>query len=698
MAWKTKLAELLVEIKAPIGPLKSAMAKAGAIVKRGMSTMGRWARRGALAIGVGLAAALVYATKAAMKQEDAEIDLAAALRTTGDATESNIARLKRYAAELQKTTIYGDEEILAQMAYAKNLGVTTDKLEESAKAAIGLAAAYKLDLSAAMMLVGRASQGQTQMLTRYGIVLREGLSDQEKFNEVLHIGAAGFGLAEEKAKGTRGVLTRLWNVIGDIAEVIAKPLLERLLEAATNTLVWVQANKELVATKVGEWIGKLIAGLEKLAPVMKFVAKYWKGFLGVMAAFAIAPGIVAIGKIINFLGLATAAVVKFGKTVTVVAKAGLAFVVGAKAVADVNRLDKLGVALKSASTPAKRLALYITKLLVKIKSLGLSLRFVVLRFKLAGVAAKSMAIAGAAGIAVIVAEVVLLLRALWQIYNYKRILRKQGKAATKEEIQEYKDRINALDKEAAARRKAARAKKEAGAAERAALIKKNEAERAAAKEVHRVALAEYDARKERENSIEVLENQLEMYKEMVGFEKEIADIEAKLRKERARDIGKELDIPGRKVLDKLELKIIQEDEAKQKEVADEAARKAKEAADEKLRMQDELYTDAKGYEKELSDTRKNLRLKEAAEYAKVLGISAEEAYKILTGKLAGAATLTAKVGLTGFEQAWAQIATGASQTEKEIAKATKETAKYTKTIAEKTTIIANKKDTGGFGP
>jgi len=98
---------------------------------------------------------------------------------------SNIVEMKKYAATLQSMTIYGDEQILSQMAYGANLGITTEKLQAATKAAIGLAAKFRLDLSSAMMLVGRASQGQTQLLTRYGIVLDETLTPQEKFNELL---------------------------------------------------------------------------------------------------------------------------------------------------------------------------------------------------------------------------------------------------------------------------------------------------------------------------------------------------------------------------------------------------------------------------------------------------------------------------------------------------------------------------------
>ncbi len=296
MAIKEKLAELIVDINAKLAPLKGSLAKANAMLKRGFAGMRRMARRAAIAIGVALVAALAWATKAAAVQEDAEVSLAAALRKTGDATEKNMRGLKKYAATLQETTKFGDEEIIAQMAYAKNLGVSTAQLKAAAKAAIGLAAKYKLDLRTAMMLVGRASQGQTQMLTRYGIVLDEGLTSQEKFNEVLLIGASAFELAEAAASSTTGKLKQLWNTIGDIAEVIGAPLLKKIGAVAKSVKEWADENQKLVTENVRRWMDAISDALSRLKPLMVFMAKNPRLMLGALLALISAPFLPWIGS------------------------------------------------------------------------------------------------------------------------------------------------------------------------------------------------------------------------------------------------------------------------------------------------------------------------------------------------------------------------------------------------------------------
>ncbi|MFA6790681.1 MAG: hypothetical protein WCR65_03825, partial [Parcubacteria group bacterium] len=168
---------------------------------------------------------------AAMLQERAERSLSAA-------TGENIEQFKNYASEMQKRTVYGDELILQEMAYGTNLGITTGKLKEAATAAMGLAERYQIDLRTAMMLIGRASQGQTQMLTRYGIVLDDTASQEQRFAQLLKIGAESFHLTEAAAASLEGKARSLGNRWGDVKEKLGAPIadfaisqLEKLVHA-----------------------------------------------------------------------------------------------------------------------------------------------------------------------------------------------------------------------------------------------------------------------------------------------------------------------------------------------------------------------------------------------------------------------------------------------------------------------------------
>ena len=130
--------------------------------------------------------------------------------------------LKNYASELQNATVHGDEFLMEQMAMGINMGISSDKIKEATKAAIGLAECYKMDVKTSMQIVARANHGQTSMLTRFGIVLDDSMNKQEKFNALLKMGAEGFKIAEEKAKTLGGRLQQQGNTWGDLKEEIGR--------------------------------------------------------------------------------------------------------------------------------------------------------------------------------------------------------------------------------------------------------------------------------------------------------------------------------------------------------------------------------------------------------------------------------------------------------------------------------------------
>lgn len=101
--------------------------------------------------------------------------------------------------------------------------------------AIDVARAKGMDLVSASELIGRVSQGNTAMLTRYGIVLREGASATEALAEIQRRFA---GQGEAWAQSYQGQLRMLQITWQEIKEGIGAGL----LPLATRTLGWIKAN------------------------------------------------------------------------------------------------------------------------------------------------------------------------------------------------------------------------------------------------------------------------------------------------------------------------------------------------------------------------------------------------------------------------------------------------------------------------
>lgn len=211
-------------VKGPISGVIAQLKKLGSVTKKvsaGMRKLGAGIgnsmRAAAVSIGIAVAAGTVL-VKLYTKQQDAEGRLVDALKLTGDATDANIDKFKKFASGIQKLTVHGDEAVLELFVLAKAMGITTDKAEDATKAAIGLAARYKIDVTSAMKLVAKASSGQTGELARYGIVLKSTLSPQEKFNALLMMGKASFSFAEKEAGRLAGRFAQFKNSLGDVGE------------------------------------------------------------------------------------------------------------------------------------------------------------------------------------------------------------------------------------------------------------------------------------------------------------------------------------------------------------------------------------------------------------------------------------------------------------------------------------------------
>ncbi len=163
-------------------------------------------------------------------QEEAVSRLIATLKKEGIYTEALSASLQELASDIQGVTTEGDELTLSNIALMQNLGhLAEDQIPDATRAAIGLAKVMGVDSTTAFKLLGRAASGNSDMFTRYGITLDKTLSDQEKFNELLRIGADGFQLAEAEAKTGAGAIKQFGNLVGDLKEKLGDLIKEALM-------------------------------------------------------------------------------------------------------------------------------------------------------------------------------------------------------------------------------------------------------------------------------------------------------------------------------------------------------------------------------------------------------------------------------------------------------------------------------------
>ena len=281
------LLEAFVVIKASLAPLKRGLSLAKAAVSKAMaaiqSSINKMVSISKKAL-LGLAAVMGIASWAAIKQEKAEYLLAAALKATGEYTDIAFEKFKAFASSIQQVTVYGDEDTLMLMKLMKSLGVTSDKLEEATKMAIGMAAATDRDVKSMAMYIALAIQGETTMLRRYIPALKKCTDKTKELEIITKFAADGFKIARAEAEITSGALTQMKNVIGDVAETIGKPFLDNITKTAKRIKDWSLAHQDAIG-KVAESFDRILEISVKVlgkffAPMIAKLGELAKKFAG----------------------------------------------------------------------------------------------------------------------------------------------------------------------------------------------------------------------------------------------------------------------------------------------------------------------------------------------------------------------------------------------------------------------------------
>ncbi len=112
------------------------------------------------------------------KQAEAEAKLNAAIRATGKESEISAKNIGIFAAELQKTTLFGDEATISATALLQSFANLNEQgLKQIIPGILDMSAAMGISLETAATLVGKTLGSTTNALSRYGIVVDASADD-----------------------------------------------------------------------------------------------------------------------------------------------------------------------------------------------------------------------------------------------------------------------------------------------------------------------------------------------------------------------------------------------------------------------------------------------------------------------------------------------------------------------------------------
>ena len=196
---------------------------------------------GGLAKQAGIAAAAYFGSRMLLDGLKQSIDLFAkqelAEKKLRFAAGSSTNELIRQAQALQQTTRFGDEALIAQQAYVKSLGISTEQTKEIIAASVDLAAAMGISLESAVMNTTKTLSGmQGELGEKLPAAFKELTAEQLKAGEgIVFIREQFRGTATEETKTMTGALDQMSNAIGDAGEAFGE-LLAPMVIATANAI------------------------------------------------------------------------------------------------------------------------------------------------------------------------------------------------------------------------------------------------------------------------------------------------------------------------------------------------------------------------------------------------------------------------------------------------------------------------------
>lgn len=203
-------------------------------------------------------------------QLESETKLTRGMQNIASATDGAADRLIALAGALQRSTTFGDEQIIAAQAMLSTFQLNEKAIAQLTPRILDMAAATGQDLQSAAIMVGKAFTGQASAMSRAGVVVDEfGLQAARTNGPVAEFSFLvgeldkNFeGFAESLANTKLGKLDQMRNELGDIQEDIGKKGLPAMIALnkgllfVTNTLsesavyfgAWRKASQEGVAS------------------------------------------------------------------------------------------------------------------------------------------------------------------------------------------------------------------------------------------------------------------------------------------------------------------------------------------------------------------------------------------------------------------------------------------------------------------
>ena len=175
----------------------------------------------ALSNAIGSSTEFIKESIAASAEQEAALNrLSQSLRATGEFSQQAVEDFSQFASELQRTSVFGDEVVVGQLAIAKSLGATNEQAKELVQAAANLSATFGGSLEENVFKLGKTLNGVINRDLKNAIPELNSLGNESlKAGEALRLVNERFGGAAASELNTyAGNTVALSNAFSDLQE------------------------------------------------------------------------------------------------------------------------------------------------------------------------------------------------------------------------------------------------------------------------------------------------------------------------------------------------------------------------------------------------------------------------------------------------------------------------------------------------
>jgi hypothetical protein len=235
---------LKLSILADVDDLKKKLGEADKAVEDNSNKIADFGKKAAVAFAVAGAAAVAYAgklavdgVKSAIEDEQAQLRLAAALKSATGATDSQIKATEDYIQKTQLATGITDNELRGAFQRLSVSTKDTTKSQQLLTTAIDVSKGSGKDLGAVVEALSKAYEGQDTKLVRLGIGISQADAKAMDFNETTKVLTNLYGgAASANAETFQGRIDRLKQAFEEAKEEIGYKLLP-FIEAFVSLIV-----------------------------------------------------------------------------------------------------------------------------------------------------------------------------------------------------------------------------------------------------------------------------------------------------------------------------------------------------------------------------------------------------------------------------------------------------------------------------